>query len=72
MTKDLMHTIIGYVMAAMLALDTYYNKLQGDADVMSVTVIVGALGAVVMAVYGKWAKKGDKSKALSSSTDPVE
>lgn len=72
MTKDLLHTIIGFVLAGVMALDTYLNKLEAGQDLLSFTVIVGALSAVAMAVYGKWAKKGDNSAALSKDMTPIK
>jgi len=35
-----------------------------NVEVVSLTFIVGIISAVALAVYGKWAKKGDNSTAL--------
>lgn len=59
MSKDLLTTIIGFVTAAGVAAKEYLAIQNGTEDFGSMTFWVGMGSAVLVALFGKWAKKGE-------------
>jgi len=57
MSKDLITTIIGFVGAAVVAADTYM-KSQTTGE-FGLSFIIGLAGAVLIALFGYWSKKGE-------------
>ena len=57
MSKDLLTTIIGGIGAVALAAQTYMSAHA--ADVYGLSFFVGLGGAVLIAVFGYWSKKGE-------------
>lgn len=59
MSKDLLTTIIGFAGAAIVSAKEYLDVQAGTTDYGSLTFWIGMGSAVLMAVFGKWAKKGE-------------
>ncbi len=57
MSKDLLTTIVGVLGAAALAAKEYLATQAGGE--WSLTNWVGMVGAVMVAVFGYWSKKGE-------------
>jgi len=57
MSKDLITTVIGFVGAAVVAADTYM-KSQTTGE-FGLSFIIGLAGAVLIALFGYWSKKGE-------------
>lgn len=59
MSKDLLTTIIGLATAAVVGAKEYLAVQSGAEDYGSITFWIGMGSAVVVAVFGKWAKRGE-------------
>lgn len=59
MSKDLLTTVIGFVGAAVVAANEYLTVQTGAEDYGSIQFWIGMGSAVMIALFGKWAKKGE-------------
>lgn len=59
MNKDLLTTIVGLVSAAVIAAKEYLAVQSGTEDFGSMTFWIGMGSAMLVAVFGTWAKKGE-------------
>lgn len=59
MNKDLLTTVIGLAGAAIVAAKEYLAVQSGTEDYGSLTFWIGMGSAMLLAVFGKWSKKGE-------------
>ena len=59
MSKDLLTTIIGFLGAATIAANEYLQTQAGTESFGGVSWWIGMGSAVLVAVFGKWSKKGE-------------
>jgi uncharacterized membrane protein len=59
MSKDVLTTVIGMIMAAAVGAKEYVAMQNGTEDVTSWQFLVGMASAVLVAVFGYWSKRGE-------------
>lgn len=59
MSKDLLTTIVGFAGAAVVSVNEYLTVQSGSEDYGSIQFWIGMGSAVMLALFGKWSKKGE-------------